>query len=98
MTSRKDSVSELQSILDHLTLDISDTDLDNIIECADSASSEDTSINTMTDMIYEKCISDREFAKTGAFICDKVAALENNGTKFRSTLLSKVQLDYKGKF
>lgn len=80
-----------------MALDISDQDLDNLLQCAETASCEEATIARMTDLVYAKCISDREFAKTGAFICDKFANLETNGTRFRSLLLSKIQVDYKGK-
>ncbi|XP_052787676.1 CBP80/20-dependent translation initiation factor-like [Mya arenaria] len=95
--SSQESLSEIQSLLDNLTLDISDEDLDKILELSDQVAEDQESIKRLSEMVYSKCVSDREFAKTGAFICDKLAALEINGTKFRSSLLSLVQADYKEK-
>lgn len=95
--SRQESVSEIQDILNSLTLEVSDQDLDSLLQCVESMASEEVTLAKMTDVIYEKCISDREFAKTGAFICEKITSLEVNGTKFRSLLLSRIQADYKGK-
>ena len=94
--SRQDSLLELQHILDNLTLDISDQDLNNLYQLAESASDTDNDVKRVTEQIYSKFTSDREFAKTGAFICEKLASLEVNGTKFRSLLLSMIQADYKG--
>ncbi|XP_060568337.1 CBP80/20-dependent translation initiation factor-like [Ruditapes philippinarum] len=85
-TSKQDSLLELQHILNNLTLDVSDHDLNELYQLAESAS-----FNTDND------IKLWSFAKTGAFICEKLASLEVNGTKFRSLLLSMIQADYKDK-
>ncbi|XP_053386792.1 CBP80/20-dependent translation initiation factor-like [Mercenaria mercenaria] len=95
--SRQDSILELQHVLDSLTLDVSDQELNNLYQLAESASSNDSDIKRVTEQVYSKFTSDREYAKTGAFICEKLAALEVNGTKFRSLLLSMIQADYKDK-
>lgn len=95
-SSFQDSIAELQLILDNLTLDVNDQDLNNLYQLAESASSSDNDIKSVTELVYAKFTSDREFAKTGAFICDKLATLEVNGTKFRTILLTMIQADYKG--
>ena len=94
---RKDSISEISDILDNLKLDISEQDLKNLQQLTETSVQDDKDIKKLANMVYEKCVSDREFAKTGAFICDKLASIENTGTKFRSTLLSLVQVDFKSK-
>ncbi|XP_060587118.1 CBP80/20-dependent translation initiation factor-like [Ruditapes philippinarum] len=96
-TSKQDSLLELQHILDNLTLDVSDHDLNELYQLAESASNTDNDIKHVTEQVYSKFTSDREYAKTGAFICEKLASLEVNGTKFRSLLLSMIQADYKDK-
>jgi hypothetical protein len=95
-TSKQDSLLELQHILNNLTLDVSDHDLNELYQLAESASNTDNDIKHVTEQVYSKFTSDREYAKTGAFICEKLASLEVNGTKFRSLLLSMIQADYKG--
>ncbi|WAR29765.1 hypothetical protein MAR_003333, partial [Mya arenaria] len=98
--SSQESLSEIQSLLDNLTLDISDEDLDKILELSDQVAEDQESIKRLSEMVYSKCVSDREFAKTGAFICDKLAALEINGTnstaQARCTLLEVVECYCRG--
>ena len=93
-----DSMREIQELLDRLTIDVSDEELTNIFKLAENTAAGDENLKEMTEIIYRKCVSDREFAKTGAFICDKLTGIEANGTKFRSFLLSMIQADFKGKF
>ena len=95
---RKESISEISDILDNLKLDVSEQDLKNLQQLAESAIKEDSDVKRLTNLVYEKCISDREFAKTGAYICDKLVAIENKGTLIRSTLLSLIQADFKSKY
>ena len=65
---------------------------------AESAIQDDKDIKRLTSIVYDKCVSDREFAKTGAFICDKLSSIETKGTKIRATLLSLIQVDFKSKY
>lgn len=80
-----------------MKLDVSEQDLNNLQQLVETAIQDDSDIKRLTNTVYEKCISDREFAKTGAYICDKLTGIENKGTKFRSALLSLVQVDFKSK-
>ena len=84
--------------MDNLKLDVSEQDLKNLQQLAESAIENESDIKKLTKVVYDKCVSDREFAKAGAYICDKLAAIENKGTKFRSALLSLVQADFKSKY
>ena len=47
--------------------------------------------------LYERVMQDRELSKAAAMVCDKLANLDKEGTRFRSTILSLLQVDYKGK-
>ena len=47
-------------------------------------------------MLYERVMADRELSKAAAMVCDKLANLDREGTRFRSTILSLLQVDYKG--
>ena len=47
-------------------------------------------------MLYERVMGDRELSKAAAMVCDKLANLDREGTRFRSTILSLLQVDYKG--
>ena len=98
VVNRKDSISEISDILDNLKLDVSEQDLKNLQQLAESAIETETDIKNLTNIVYDKCVSDREFAKAGAYICDKLATIENRGTKFRSALLALVQADFKSKY
>lgn len=95
--SHQDIISELQSILDNLSLDVDEQELNSLCHLTESTAGSDSDIKAITELFYTKFTSDREFAKTGAFICDKLATVEANGTKFRSLLLSMIQADYKDK-
>jgi len=68
--------------LDGLHLDIADDDLDTLLEVAARLSGDDPAVKTLAESVYVKCVSDRDFAKTGAFLCDKIAALEQIGNSF----------------
>ena len=47
-------------------------------------------------MLYEWVMENRELSKAAAMVCDKLANLDREGTRFRSTILSLLQVDYKG--
>ncbi|XP_052236942.1 CBP80/20-dependent translation initiation factor-like isoform X2 [Dreissena polymorpha] len=96
-STNSQSLTEIEDLISNLNLDITDMELETLLELAQNSPSDDASIKKMAEIVYTKCVKDREFSKTGAFICDKLAAVENNGTKFRSSLLSLVQMDYKEK-
>lgn len=96
-STNSQSLTEIEDLISNLNLDITDMELETLLELAQNSPSDDASIKKMAEIVYSKCVKDREFSKTGAFICDKLAAVENNGTKFRSSLLSLVQTDYKGR-
>ncbi|KAK3590860.1 hypothetical protein CHS0354_033787 [Potamilus streckersoni] len=84
----------MEDMLSSLALDISEQDLTNIYQLAESSVKDDKDLKILASMIYKKCMIDREFAKSGAYICYKLSNLEAKGAKFRSALLSLVQNDF----
>ena len=60
------------------------------------AVSSSTDLKEIASLIYKRCIDDREFGKSGACLCDRLANIDAEGTKFRNVMLSLVQVDYKG--
>jgi hypothetical protein len=53
-------------------------------------------LKEVANTIYKRCLEDREFGKTGASLCDRLANIEVGGAKFRTVMLSLVQMDFKG--
>ncbi|KAL3885528.1 hypothetical protein ACJMK2_025580 [Sinanodonta woodiana] len=88
------SLKDMEDMMSSLALDISDQDLTNIYQLAETSLKDDKDLKALAVMIYTKCMNDREFAKSGACICYKLSTLEAKGAKFRSALLSLVQNDF----
>ncbi|KAL4216761.1 hypothetical protein ACF0H5_024484 [Mactra antiquata] len=93
--SSQESMEQIENIMESLTLDVSENTLNNLYNLAENAAHSDEDIKKVAEILYSKFTSDREYAKTGALICEELCKLEVNGTKFRSLLLSLVQKDYK---
>ena len=47
--------------------------------------------------LYNRVLLDRELGKAAATVCDRLANLDREGTRFRTTLLTLLQGDYTGR-
>lgn len=90
------SVDEVSQLIQSLTLIPDEDEFSKIQHMAESLPSS-TDLKEIADIIYKRCIDDREFGKTGACLCDRLANIDAEGTKFRNLMLSLVQVDYKDK-
>ena len=91
------SVQELEDYLEGLTLNLTEENLEDIMTLSQSMTSEDD-LKNVAKRIYEKSLKDQEFSKCGACICDRLANIEVQGSKFRNVILKFVQEDFKGNF
>ncbi|XP_022306728.2 CBP80/20-dependent translation initiation factor-like [Crassostrea virginica] len=90
------SVQELEDYLEGLTLNLTEENLEDIMTLSQSMTSEDD-LKNVAKRIYEKSLKDQEFSKCGACICDRLANIEVQGSKFRNVILKFVQEDFKVK-
>ncbi|XP_046378240.2 CBP80/20-dependent translation initiation factor-like [Haliotis rufescens] len=91
------TLSDVEEALRSLQLDADESDLQNINQLASDAARSGEDLKKVSEMIYKKCLGDRDFAKSGAIICHHMAGIEVEGTKFRNCILSLLQKDFKDK-
>jgi hypothetical protein len=89
------TVQDLEDYLERLTLVLTEDNLEDIMTLSKSMSTEDH-LKSVAKRIYDKSLKDQEFAKCGACICDRLANVEVQGSKFRNVILKFVQEDFKG--
>ncbi|XP_025077752.1 CBP80/20-dependent translation initiation factor-like isoform X2 [Pomacea canaliculata] len=90
------ALAELETLISQILYDISDDDLQHIERLSNAAASSED-LHTIAKFIYIQCQKNREFAKVGAIICDRLANIEREGMRFRNCILSLVQTDYRGR-
>ncbi|XP_046544988.1 CBP80/20-dependent translation initiation factor-like [Haliotis rubra] len=91
------TLSDVEEALRSLQLDADESDLKKINELATDATKSGEDLKKVAEMIYKKCLGDRDFAKSGAIICHLMAGIEVEGTRFRNCILSLLQKDFKDK-
>ncbi|XP_071141170.1 uncharacterized protein [Mytilus edulis] len=89
-------LNDLEQLIETLTLEPDEEDVAKIQTLADTVKTS-SDLKELANIIYNRCMKDREFGKTGACLCDRLANMEVEGSKFRNIMLSLVQLDYKDK-
>lgn len=89
-------MNDLEQLIETLTLEPEEEDIAKIQTMADTVKTS-SDLKELANIIYNRCIKDREFGKTGACLCDRLANMEVEGSKFRNIMLSLVQIDYKDK-
>lgn len=68
----------------------------DIVKLTERISKDENRLNDIAEIVYKKCLQDREFAKTGAVLCDRLTNNTESGGNFRTALLKLVQVDFKG--
>lgn len=96
----KDAVTldDIENVVYNLSCEPPENELKNLQQMAEVFVKDKNDMIKFANTIYEKCMSDKEFARTGAIICNQSTALEVPGQKFRNSLLSLLQRDYKGMY
>ncbi|XP_063438349.1 CBP80/20-dependent translation initiation factor-like [Mytilus trossulus] len=89
-------LNDLEQLIETLTLEPDEEDVSKIQTLADTVKTS-SDLKELANIIYNRCMKDWEFGKTGACLCDRLANMEVEGSKFRNIMLSLVQLDYKDK-
>ncbi|KAJ8311693.1 hypothetical protein KUTeg_011048 [Tegillarca granosa] len=88
---------DLESRLANLTLDIDEEVMKDIVKLSERIFKDESRLNDIAANIYKKCLQDREFAKTGAILCERLTNNAESGANFRTALLKLVQVDFKEK-
>ncbi|KAK3095590.1 hypothetical protein FSP39_016441 [Pinctada imbricata] len=90
-------VKELEDYIQQLSLDIEEEHLDRIDTLTKESLKTEDDLKKITQVIYNRSLTDCDFGKTAACICDRLANVEVQGSKFRNTVLKLVQEDFKDK-
>ncbi|XP_041356187.1 CBP80/20-dependent translation initiation factor-like [Gigantopelta aegis] len=93
-------LGDLEEQLDRLCVydeDADDRDAMEIVQTMKALMCSSDDLKKASEMLYRRCVSDVNVAKTGALICNSLASIEVDGTKFRSCILSYLQKDFEGK-
>ncbi|KAK6184953.1 hypothetical protein SNE40_007295 [Patella caerulea] len=94
---RNNSVSDIEEVVGNLSLNIDEKQLKDLTKISEEVCKTAEDLKKLAAIIYEKCLKDRELAESGSYVAQKLSNFEVDGVKFRASLLSLVQQDFKVK-
>ncbi|KAL5019785.1 hypothetical protein ScPMuIL_002677 [Solemya velum] len=91
------TLDDIEHVVNNLSCEPPENELKNLQQMAEVFIKDKDALMKFASAIYQKCLSDKEFARAGSIICSQSATVEVQGQKFRNCLLSLLQKDYKGR-